>query len=136
MKNTVYLPKILLSAALLFGATAMAHEGHAHEEKKEAPAQTPPAKANEQAEWMKTAISAYPLTTCVVSGDKLEDGGEMGDIVNYVHKTVGKPDRLVRVCCKGCIKDFRKNPEKFLKKIDEAAAKAKSATPVSAPKSA
>jgi hypothetical protein len=37
----------------------------------------------------------------------------------------------VRLCCKGCVKDFNKNPEKFLKMIDEAAAaKAKGEKPV------
>jgi YHS domain-containing protein len=29
----------------------------------------------------------------------------------------------VRFCCKGCTDDFEKNPAKFLKLIDEAAAK-------------
>lgn len=66
------------------------------------------------------AIAAYPLTTCVVSGDALEDG-DMGPPINYVYKQEGKPDRLVRFCCKHCIKKFNKDPEKYLKKIDDAA---------------
>jgi hypothetical protein len=73
------------------------------------------------------AVVAYPLTTCVVSGDKLEDG-EMGPPVNYVYKEEGKPDRLVRFCCKGCIKDFKKDPAKYLKMIDDAAAAKSSET--------
>ena len=36
----------------------------------------------------------------------------------------GKPDRLVRFCCESCIKDFDQEPAKYLKAIDEAAAKA------------
>ena len=60
---------------------------------------------------------AYPLTTCVVSGEKL---GEMGDVVEYVHKEEGKPDRLVRFCCSSCIKKFKKDPAKYLAKLDEA----------------
>ena len=68
-------------------------------------------------------IAGYPLKTCAVSGEKLEDGGDMGDIVNYLHKEPGKPDRLVRFCCKGCIKEFKKDPAKYLKAIDEAADK-------------
>ncbi len=67
------------------------------------------------------AITAYPLATCVISGDKLEDG-DMGPVINYVHKEEGKPDRLVRLCCKGCIKKFNKEPAKYLKMIDDAAA--------------
>jgi YHS domain-containing protein len=58
----------------------------------------------------------YPLDTCVVSGEKL---GSMGEPVDYLHD-----GRLVRFCCKGCIKGFHKDPEKFLKKLD-AASKAK-----------
>ena len=58
----------------------------------------------------------YPLTVCVVSGEKL---GSMG--APYVHKHDG---REVQFCCKNCLKDFEKEPEKHLAKID-AAAKAK-----------
>ena len=64
--------------------------------------------------------AAYPLTTCVVSGDKLV--GDMGGPIDYIYKQAGQPDRLVRFCCKDCIKDFEKEPAKYLKKIDEAAA--------------
>lgn len=67
------------------------------------------------------AVAAYPLTTCIISGDKLEDG-DMGPPINYVYKEEGKPDRLVRFCCKGCIKTFKKDPAKYLKQIDDAAA--------------
>lgn len=65
----------------------------------------------------------YPLTTCLVADEPL---GSMGDAVVYTHKEPGKPDRVVRFCCEGCIEDFRANPEKFLKKLDAAAAKKKS----------
>jgi YHS domain-containing protein len=71
--------------------------------------------------------AAYPLTTCVVSGGKL---GSMGAAVNYVHA-----GRLVRFCCSGCIKSFRKDPLTALAKIDAAATPAVSASPASpAPK--
>jgi YHS domain-containing protein len=59
----------------------------------------------------------YPLTTCVVSGDKL---GEMGDA--YIYKYKG---REIHFCCKGCVKDFNKDPQKYLKKLDEAEKAAK-----------
>ncbi len=57
--------------------------------------------------------STYSLTTCVVSGEKL--GGDMGNA--YVFKEEG---REVRLCCKSCLKDFKKDPASFLKKLDEA----------------
>jgi len=108
-----------LFIALLAAVTpAFAHEGHDKDK----------AAAVDSA----AAVAAYPMTTCAVSGDKLEDG-DMGPPINYVYKQEGKPDRLVRLCCKGCVKDFNKNPEKYLKMIDDAAAaKAKGEKPVEA----
>ena len=67
------------------------------------------------------AKAAYPLTTCVVSGEALSDG-DMGPPIDYVYKQEGQPDRLVRFCCKMCIGKFKKDPAKYLKQIDDAAA--------------
>jgi len=74
-----------------------------------------------------TTAADYPLTTCVVSGDKLD--GDMGAPFDYVYKQDGKPDRLVRFCCKNCVKDFQKDPAKYLKMIDDAAAAKTKAAP-------
>src|SRR4029079_5117058 len=74
------------------------------------------------------AKAAYPLKTCVVSDDKLEDNS-MGGPVDYFYKVAGKPDRLVIFCCKDCVKDFEKEPAKYLAKIDAAAA-AKTKSPL------
>ncbi len=52
------------------------------------------------------------LTTCPVSGDKL---GEMGKPFTFVYK-----DQEVKLCCKGCKKDFDKDPEKYMKLIRAA----------------
>lgn len=68
------------------------------------------------------AIAAYPLTDCVVSGESLDDD-DMGGPVNHIYKKEGQPDRLVRLCCKRCVKKFNADPQKYLKMIDEAAAK-------------
>lgn len=68
-------------------------------------------------------IAGYPLDTCVVAEEKL---GEMGKPYDYLYKKDGQPDRLVRFCCKGCLPDFKKDPEKYLKRIDDAAAAKKS----------
>jgi YHS domain-containing protein len=66
----------------------------------------------------------YPLTTCIVSGQKL--GGNMGPAVEYVYK-----NRLVRFCCKGCINTFEKEPAKYLSELDKAViSKQKEAYPV------
>ncbi len=120
MKNRIHLRTgfsglvFLLAVFAGIGAPAFANEGHHHEDSSATPAE---------------AKAGYPLSTCVVSGDKLESG-DMGPPIDYVYKQEGKPDRLVRFCCKSCIKDFKKDPEKYLKKIDEAAAaKAKEEKP-------
>ena len=65
----------------------------------------------------KAEKKEYPLKTCVVSDEKL---GSMGK--PYVIKHEG---REVQFCCKSCEKDFKKEPAKYLKKIDEAAKKTK-----------
>jgi YHS domain-containing protein len=65
----------------------------------------------------KPKLKPYTLKTCVVSGDKL---GEMGD--PYVYEYQG---REIKFCCKGCVKDFKKDPAKYIKKIEEGEAKAK-----------
>lgn len=57
--------------------------------------------------------ASYPLSTCPVTGEKL--GGKMGKAVDYVHG-----NRLVRLCCMDCVKKFKKDPAKFLKKLDAA----------------
>ncbi|MCO5061736.1 MAG: hypothetical protein M9963_06995 [Kiritimatiellae bacterium] len=67
------------------------------------------------------AIAAYPLNVCVVSDEPLASG-DGDEPVNYVYKSEGQPDRLVRLCCKRCLKKFQANPEKYLKLIDDAAA--------------
>ena len=59
----------------------------------------------------------YALDKCVVSDEKL---GEMGK--PYVFKHEG---REVQLCCKSCLKDFQKDPAKYIKKIEEAEKKAK-----------
>jgi len=118
MKSNV-LTKFAVSAALFTASFVAAPLVHAHDHDRGDA--MPMAAADDQTAWLAKAKAAYPLDTCVVSGDKLE-GGEMGDPVDFVYKQDGKPDRLVRFCCKNCIKDFKKDPAKFLKKIDDAAA--------------
>jgi hypothetical protein len=56
---------------------------------------------------------AYPLKTCVVSGEKL--GGDMGDPYVFTQDT-----QEVKLCCKDCLKDFKKDTAKYMKKIETA----------------
>ena len=58
----------------------------------------------------------YPLKTCVVSDEKF--GGDMGEPYVFVYQ-----GREVKLCCKSCLKDFNKEPAKYLKKMDAGAKK-------------
>ena len=60
----------------------------------------------------KTKAKQYVLKTCPVSGEKL---GDMGD--PYTFEQDG---RQIKLCCDGCLKDFKKNPSKFIKQIEAA----------------
>ncbi len=56
---------------------------------------------------------SYPLKTGVVSDESLD--GSHGEVVEHV-----VANRLVRLCCTGCVKGFEKEPAKYLAKIDAA----------------
>jgi hypothetical protein len=93
----VYVPdmkNIFMAAVMVMGLSASVLAADKKEEKK----------------------SDYPLTTCVVSDEKL---GSMGK--PHIVKVKG---REVQLCCDGCEKDLKKNPDKYLKKLDEAEKKA------------
>ncbi len=57
----------------------------------------------------KKAAKAYPLDKCIVSDEKL---GEMGEPFVFVHE-----GQEIKLCCKSCQKDFKKDPAKYLKKL-------------------
>jgi hypothetical protein len=57
----------------------------------------------------------------------------MGGPVDYIHKEDGKPDRLVRFCCSSCVKKFKKDPAKYLAKLDAAIAAAAGKTEPASP---
>jgi len=62
-------------------------------------------------------VKPYTLKTCPVSDEKL---GDMGDPYVFTHD-----GREIKLCCKGCLKDFNKEPAKYVKKIDKEEKKAK-----------
>jgi YHS domain-containing protein len=63
---------------------------------------------------------SYPLEKCPISGEAL---GSMGDPIDFVHGT-----RLVRFCCKSCVKSFEKDPAPAMKQIDDALIEAQKKT--------
>ncbi|MSU48120.1 MAG: hypothetical protein EXS37_03360 [Opitutus sp.] len=106
---------VLLATAIAFAPALLAAA------KSAAPAES---------ELIAKARAAYPLKTCLVSDEPL---GNMSEATPFVYHVAGKPDRVVFLCCDGCSDDFKANPAKFLKKVDDAAA-GKKAAPADAAK--
>lgn len=105
MKRLKSLAAVILAMSVFGGALS----GVAADQKAEA---KPKAEAKSKAK-----AKPYILKTCPVSGDKL---GEMGD--PYVFEYEG---REIKLCCKACLKDFKKDAPKFIKQIEKAEAKEK-----------
>lgn len=59
------------------------------------------------------ALTPYPLTICIVSGDKLDK-----DPTIFTYQ-----GREIKTCCTDCIDQFYKDPTGYTAKIDEAAEK-------------
>ena len=71
-----------------------------------------PALASLGADKTATKPKPYLLDTCLVSDEKL---GSMGKPYVVVHE-----GQEIKLCCKGCEKDFKKEPAKYLKKLEAA----------------
>jgi type II secretory ATPase GspE/PulE/Tfp pilus assembly ATPase PilB-like protein len=75
---------------------------------KQAPAPAPSADA----EVIAQQLPSYPIGHCLVSDESLDAMGKPYELVIE--------GRLVRTCCKSCVKEVKKDPAKFFKQIDEA----------------
>ena len=92
---------LFASAILLIAAPSLvrADETHNHN-----------AKSTENAADKKA--KPYPLDKCIVTDEKL---GEHGKPYVFTHE-----GQEIKLCCKGCLKDFKKEPAKYMKKIEDA----------------
>jgi YHS domain-containing protein len=64
------------------------------------------------------AALPYPLDTCIVTGEKLDADSDMK---SYTFTYEGQE---IKLCCKGCLKDFEKEPAKYLAKLQQPKAPA------------
>lgn len=86
----------ILALAVLAGATTFlfvgcasdGHEGHHHGE---------------------AAAKPYPLTKCLVTDEAFEHGKPY----TFVHD-----GQEIKLCCKDCLADFKKEPSKYLSKLN------------------
>lgn len=101
--------KTIIGAAVLSGILTVASLASAADQSKPADAKS---------------VKPYPLKTCLVSDEKLD--GDMGKPYVFVEK-----GQEIKLCCKSCLKDYQKEPAKYLKKL-AAAQKGEKKAPASA----
>lgn len=63
----------------------------------------------------KPKAKAYPLDKCLVSDEKFEGSGM--ESYEFVHE-----GQTIKLCCKSCLKDFKKSPATYLKKLPKSKA--------------
>jgi YHS domain-containing protein len=86
---------LIASGGLALALTALTFNAAAEDKKSEKP-------------------KPYPLDKCIVSDEKL---GEMGKPFVFTYE-----GQEIKLCCKNCQKDFKKDPAKYVKKIQVAQA--------------
>lgn len=67
---------------------------------------------NTAASVTETSAKPYPLDTCIVSGEKL---GSMGEPIIINHE-----GQEIKFCCDSCVPKFKKDPTKYLTKLNQA----------------
>ena len=61
----------------------------------------------------KPKAKAYPLDKCLVSDEKFEGSGM--EAHEFVHE-----GQTIKLCCKSCLKDFKKDTATYLKKLPKS----------------
>ena len=113
-----------VTVLLSFSGHAFAHEGMKHDEGMESMDHEKGSVMNHQ-EGTEANSKAVEVGNkiCPVSGDKIPvpgEKGDMGEAVKYEYN-----GKIYNLCCKMCVKDFKKNPAKYSKIADEEVAKEK-----------
>lgn len=98
-KSTLATPALIVTAALGFvGCSSNGHDhsshsqsGHSHGMERYYPKAKP-----------------YPLTKCLVT----DEGFDHGKPYTFVHE-----GQEIKLCCKDCLTDFKKEPSKYLSKL-------------------
>ena len=102
-----------------------AHEGMKHDEGMESMDHAKGSMTGQQ-KGTETSSKAVEVGNkiCPVSGDKIPVPGEKGTMghepVKYEYN-----GKIYNLCCKMCIKDFKKNPKKYSKIAEDEVAKEK-----------
>ncbi len=106
--------KIILAVFVLaIAGYAYAHEGHDHKE-----------AMNAQSEMGESKSEAVEVGNkiCPVTGNPVNDGS-MGEPVKYEYQ-----GKIYTLCCSMCVKDFKKDPEKYRKIAEDEVMKSQKAS--------
>lgn len=118
----------MMTLLLIAGGSVFANEGHDHD------ADEDPAMMGEGSRMGSAGMTDHKMDEegvkavevgnkiCPVSGNPVDDG-KMGEVVKYEYN-----GKIYNLCCKMCVKDFQKDPEKYskiaqdeVKKVNEQA---------------
>ncbi len=102
---------LVLTTFVLLSYTmpAIAREGMSHDETMNVTSTTEP-----QGETVATSKAIeVGNKICPVTGNKVDDG-KMGKIVQYEYD-----GKIYNLCCPMCVKDFKKDPEKYRKIVEK-----------------
>ena len=99
---------LILALAILglSGGFVLAYEGHDHDEATE----NQKIVAIDDTDSTKAVEVSNKI--CPVSGDKVSAPGEKGTMGDNPVKVAYK-GKIYNLCCPMCVKDFKKNPEKY-----------------------
>lgn len=109
MKIKIVLAAFVIAAVSFVSAQAFSDEKPVQDK---APAKEAPKVDEAAVAAARAQRPTYPLTVCPISGEEL---GSMGKPVETI-----VDGKLVKVCCKSCIKGVEKDKTAIIKKIDDA----------------
>ena len=124
MKSKLIVLSLGLILSLSYSNFVLAHEDMKHDEGMESmDHEKGSTMVHEEETQANSKAVEVGNKICPVSGDKIPapgEKGEMGETIKYEYN-----GKIYNLCCTMCVKDFKKNPEKYSKIAEEEAAKAK-----------
>ncbi len=123
MKSKLIVLILVAILSLFYSNYVLAHEGHEHQ-MSNGTMMDDDNMAKGQADSKSTKAVEVGNKICPVSGDKIPAPGEKGAMgdepVKYEYN-----GKIYNLCCKMCVKDFKKNPGKYSKIAEDEVAKEK-----------
>ena len=122
MKSKLIILSLAFIVSMSYSNYVLAHEGHEHK-MSDGTMMDDDDMPKGQTDSTSTKAVEVGNKICPVSGDKILSAGqksEMGETVKYEYN-----GKVYNLCCKMCVKDFKKDPEKYSKIAEDEVAKEK-----------